>query len=113
VVAVIGDGGLAMSGMELLTLSREGIPVTVFVFNDGYLNLIRVQQEREFGQSHAVRLHNPDMEALAEACGVGYARLDADVRARIRGVLDARAPSLVEVPLGESAGCDGSGAEPE
>ena len=35
VVAVLGDGGFAMSGMELLTAVREKIPLTVIVFNDG------------------------------------------------------------------------------
>ncbi|MFH1765284.1 MAG: thiamine pyrophosphate-binding protein [Gemmatimonadota bacterium] len=104
VVAVIGDGGLAMSGMELLTLAREMIPVTVFVFNDGYLNLIRLQQERDYGHSHCVRLHNPDMEVLSEAMGVGFFRLDEDVRARIRDALSLGGPALVEVPLGDSPG---------
>ena len=35
VVAVIGDGGFAMSGLELLTAVREKIPLTVVVFVDG------------------------------------------------------------------------------
>jgi len=102
VVAVIGDGGLAMSGMDLLTLARERLPVTVIVFNDGYLNLIRLQQERDFGHAHAVRLRNPDMEVLAEACGLAFIRLDSDVRSRIREGLEGGAPILAEVPLGES-----------
>jgi acetolactate synthase-1/2/3 large subunit len=102
VVAVIGDGGLAMSGMELQTLVREQVPVTVFVFNDGYLNLIRLQQERDFGHGHTVRLQNPDMEILAEACGVAFVRLDEDLRSGIRQALGGGVPTLVDVPLGES-----------
>ncbi len=102
VVAVIGDGALAMSGMELLTLAREGLPVAVFVFNDGYLGLIRAQQERDFGHGHAVRLRNPDMERLAEACGVAYVCLDSDVREGIRKAIGSGIPTLVELPLGES-----------
>ena len=49
VVVVMGDGGFAMSGMELLTAARDGIHVIVVVFNDGKLNLIRLQQLREYG----------------------------------------------------------------
>jgi len=103
VVAVVGDGGLAMSGMELLTLARERIPLTVLVFNDGYLNLIRLQQERDFGREHAVRLRNPAMDALAEACGVGYVRLDEDLRGGIRGAIAGGLPILAELPLAEAA----------
>jgi acetolactate synthase I/II/III large subunit len=103
VVAIIGDGGLAMSGMELLTLAREGLPVVVLVFNDGHLNLIRVQQERDFGHGHAVQILTPNMDALAEACGVGYANLDSDVRSAIREAVRGERPVLVELPLGDSA----------
>jgi acetolactate synthase-1/2/3 large subunit len=102
VVAVIGDGGLAMSGMELLTLVRERVPITVFVFNDGYLNLIRLQQERDFGHGHAVRLMNPEMETLAEACGAAFVRLDGGVREGIRTAIGNGVPTLVDVPLGDS-----------
>jgi len=102
VVAVIGDGGLAMSGMELLTLAREGLPVVVLVFNDGHLNLIRVQQERDYGHGHGVRIPGADMDALAEACGVAYARLDSDVRATLREAVTGGKPILVELPLGDS-----------
>ena len=42
VVAVVGDGGMLMSGLELATAVREGIDLTVIVFNDGYLNQIRL-----------------------------------------------------------------------
>ena len=34
VVAVVGDGGMLMSGLELATAARERIPLTVVVFND-------------------------------------------------------------------------------
>lgn len=103
VVAVIGDGGLCMSGMELLTLAREKLPITVFVLNDGYLNLIRLQQEREFGYAHAVELRNPDMEALADAVGIDYFRLDSEVESRLQAALALDRPALVEVPLGDSS----------
>jgi len=102
VVAVIGDGGLALSGMELLTLAREQVPLVVVVFNDGYLNLIRLQQIRDHGHTHAVRLRNPDMEALAAALGVDYALASADLVGTVRGALAAERPLLLEVRVGDS-----------
>jgi acetolactate synthase-1/2/3 large subunit len=102
VVSVIGDGGLAMSGMELLTLVREKLPVTVVVFHDRFLNLIRLQQEADYGRNHAVRLHTPDMEAFAEALGAGYMRVEGDPALTFEAALGAERPTLVEVVLGDT-----------
>jgi acetolactate synthase-1/2/3 large subunit len=102
VVAVIGDGGLAMSAMELLTAVREAIPLTLIVFNDGQLNLIRHQQVRDWGHTHAVRLLNPDMAALAASMGADYRLLDDDPDAALAEALASSRPVLVEVRLGDA-----------
>jgi acetolactate synthase I/II/III large subunit len=47
VVALTGDGGFLMRVSELETATREGVPMIVVVFNDGYLNLIKIRQERQ------------------------------------------------------------------
>ncbi len=104
VVALVGDGGFLMTAMDLACAAREGVPVVVIVFNDGYLNLIRLQQVRDEGKSAAVRLATPDLEGLATAMGVSYGRLEASAEQTIREVLAARSPTLLEVRLGDSAG---------
>lgn len=40
VVAVIGDGGFVLSGLELLTAYREKINFLVVVLNDGYFRFM-------------------------------------------------------------------------
>ena len=65
VVVVMGDGGLTMTGLELLTAVREKLSVVVVVFNDGQLNLIRLQQLKEFGRASGVELLVPDLEQFA------------------------------------------------
>ena len=103
VVAIVGDGGFLMSGLELLTMRRERLPIVTFVFNDGHLNQIRLQQLGSYGHAHAVDLINPDFAQLAGALGVDYLRMgeatDDDVRRALRG----DAPTLVEVVVGDSA----------
>jgi acetolactate synthase-1/2/3 large subunit len=99
VVAVVGDGGFAMNGLELLTAAREGIPLTVLVFNDGQLNRIRLQQIAQYGHPVAVGLQNPDFETLATAVGARYARVDGDPEGVLREALAAKAVTLVEVLL--------------
>ena len=104
VVAVVGDGGLLMSGMELVTAARERVALTVVVFNDGQLNQIRLQQYREFGRAHSVEVGTPDLETFAQSLGLGHARLGGDAEATLRSAIASGQPMLVEVQLGDSAG---------
>ena len=104
VVAVIGDGGLVMAGTELLTAVREGIALTVIVFNDGQLNQIRLQQLAEFGRAHDVTLRTPDLASFARALGTQYVRLSGDVRPQLRVAVTSPYPTLVEVLVGDSPG---------
>ncbi len=102
VVAVIGDGGFIISGMELLTAVRERIPLTVIVFNDGRLNQVRFQQLAAYGRSENVNLLNPNFGALAEAMGVRYARIDGDAEDVLRSAISGKHVTLVEVVVGDS-----------
>jgi acetolactate synthase-1/2/3 large subunit len=102
VVALIGDGGMAISAMELLTAVREGIPLTVIVFNDGALGQIRLQQLSSFGIDHATHLLNPDFALLAESLGVTYFLLEGDAEDVLRRALGTPGVSLIEVRLGDS-----------
>jgi acetolactate synthase-1/2/3 large subunit len=102
VVAIVGDGGFLMSGMELVTAVRERVPLTVVVFNDGQLNQIRLQQHRDFGHAHSVELGTPDLETFAASVGLGYLRVAGDVEAGLRAALASQQPTLVEVAVGDS-----------
>jgi len=102
VVVILGDGGFAMSGMELLTAVREKIPLTVIVFHDGRLNLIRLQQFANFGQSESVDILNPDFSMFADALGVRYALVDGNAEEVLQNAMDSPVPTLVEVLVGDS-----------
>lgn len=102
VVTVMGDGGFMMSGLELATAAREGIPIVLIVFNDGQLNLIRLHQIREFGHPHAVELYVPDLARFAESVGVRYRTASGDWSRQIAEALIAPEPTLIEVKVGDS-----------
>lgn len=81
---------------------REGIPLTVIVFNDGALGQIRLQQLSSFGIAHATNLLNPDF-----AFAVGIPRrdlllLEGDAEDVLRRALGTPGVSLIEVRLGDS-----------
>jgi acetolactate synthase-1/2/3 large subunit len=102
VIAIVGDGGFAMSGMELLTAVRENIPLTAVVFADGVLNHIRLSQLQRWGASANVTLLNPDFRRFAEAVGARYTKYTGN-RSDLDQAVEGAGVSLVEVPLADSA----------
>ena len=70
VIAVCGDGGLAMGVGELATLVQERLPVTVLVVDDGGYGMLRYDQARVGDPEVGVDLVGPDLSALAAAYGL-------------------------------------------
>jgi thiamine pyrophosphate-dependent acetolactate synthase large subunit-like protein len=100
VVAVVGDGGLQMSALELATAVQEKLATVVLPIYDECLTLIKATQERRYsGRYIAVDLKNPDFELLARAFGVRYWRADdeAALECALREALATDVPALVEV----------------
>src|SRR5262249_12158322 len=102
-IGVDGDGGLQLNLQELETIRRLALPVKLFIVNnDGYAS-IRTSQSRYFGRlagadaSSGVTL--PDLRRIADAFELPYARIDSDAGLvdRLRGLLDAPGPIIVEV----------------
>jgi acetolactate synthase-1/2/3 large subunit len=102
-ISVDGDGGLQLNIQELETARRLQLPIKLFVLNnDGYAS-IRTSQSRYFGRlagadaTSGVTL--PELGRVVEAYGLPYARIDTDrgLTERIRGLLDAPGPIVVEV----------------
>lgn len=75
VLCFVGDGGLGMTLAELETIARLELPVTVVVFNDSALSLIRIKQSSgnqgtDHGGPKAVSYRFTDFAALAPSLGV-------------------------------------------
>ncbi len=103
VVVLMGDGGFAMSGMEVLTAIREGLQLLVIVFKDGHLGLIRLAQMGGGGHSFATQLQNPDFSMLARAVGANYFKLESHPEEILRNCLQMSGVTLLEVCLEDSA----------
>jgi len=104
-ICVDGDGGLQLNIQELETARRLGLPIKLFVAsNHGYAS-IRTSQSRYFGRlagadaTSGVTL--PPLDKVVAAFGLPYARIDSDrdLTARIRELLDAPGPVVVEVMM--------------
>ena len=102
VVCLVGDGGLCMVLAELETLARLWLPVTVVVFNDAALTLIKLKQGDGQGGPGAVGYAGVDFAAVAAGLGVP-GRVVSDV-AQLRAALSThgRGPLLVDARIDPS-----------
>jgi acetolactate synthase-1/2/3 large subunit len=102
VVAVVGDGGFAMTGMELLSAAREGVSLVVIVFVDGALGQIRFQQLAEYGATHAVKLRNPDFGLFAAAVGAHHELIGENIEMAVHDAIGHGGVVVLEVPVGDT-----------
>lgn len=102
VVALCGDGGIAMSIAELETAVRERVRPIVIVFDNRRYGTIRMHQERRgTGVGVATDLGPVDFAAVAEGFGARGIRVadDAAVEGAIREALASDRPTLVQLAL--------------
>jgi acetolactate synthase-1/2/3 large subunit len=104
-VALVGDGGLAMTMAELETAVRERARVIVVVFDNQRYGTIRMWQERRgTGQGVATELGPVDFAAIARACGARGVAVERDdeLEPALRQALVAERPTLIHVTLDRS-----------
>jgi acetolactate synthase-1/2/3 large subunit len=104
VVALTGDGGLLMCAAELLTASRERLPVIVIVFSDASLSLIEIKQQQRSYEPAGVALGSISWPALAGSFGVpaSCATTRAELVRCVEQALERRGPSLIEAKIDRS-----------
>jgi pyruvate dehydrogenase (quinone) len=69
VIALSGDGGIAMLLGDLLTAIQENIPLKIVVFNNGTLGFVELEMKVEGLLNAFTDLQNPDFGKLAEVIG--------------------------------------------
>ena len=90
VVALAGDGGMAMTMAELETATREGIRIIVLVFDNERYGTIRMWQARRgSGEGVGTELGPVDFVAIARGLGARGIRVerDADLESALRQAL--------------------------
>lgn len=100
VLAIAGDGGFAMTAMELATAAAEGLDVTVVVLDNGEYGTIRMHQERSYpGRPVATALTSIDVATLADALGArGFTVTGpGDLADTLRAAMAYAGPSVVHI----------------
>ena len=98
IICIAGDGGFQYTAHELATLSQYNLPVKILLVNDNAYGIIGFLQRTMFGQTHEVKLKNPDFCALAAAHGIPAQPVSEleDLRRQLPGWLQTPGPALLE-----------------
>ena len=79
VVAIVGDGAMLMTGMEVITAATYDIAPLIFIFNDGELGQIAEFQKIPLKYKTCTTLSNVNYEGVAIAAGLPYLQIDNDI----------------------------------
>jgi len=99
VIALSGDGGLAMLLGELLTLRQMRLPVKIVVFSNGALSFVELEMKAAGIVTYATSLDNPDFAGIARAAGLSGTRVEkaSELDDALRAAFDCDGPALVDV----------------
>jgi len=99
VVALAGDGGLAMMLGDLLTLRQLKLPVKIVVFNNSSLAFVELEMKAAGIVNYGTNLDNPNLADIAKAAGLHGTRVEYpnDLEAALRTAFATPGPALVEV----------------
>lgn len=100
VVALMGDGGMMMTGYELATAVKEKAKVRLIISNNANYGTIRFHQETHYpGRPFATELVNPDFAMLARsfgATGLSVTKPE-DAAPALAEALAADGPAVIDV----------------
>jgi acetolactate synthase I/II/III large subunit len=106
VFCLVGDGGLGMVLGELETAARLRLPLTIAVFNDSALSLIRIKQ-RASGQGGggAVSYGPTDFARIAAGYGIRSAKVTCrqELQDAARRSLEVAGPMLLDLQVDASS----------
>jgi pyruvate dehydrogenase (quinone) len=99
VVALSGDGGLAMLMGDLLSIRQNDLPVKIVVFNNSSLNFVEVEMKAAGVVNFGTDLDNPSFAAVAQAVGIRGIRVEkpGELEDALRSALADPGPVLVDV----------------
>ena len=103
-IATCGDGGIQINIQELETVSRNQIPLKLFIINNKSLGMVREFQDLYFNknyQSTVTGYGHPDFKKIAHAYDFEYVAMTSVSKDDkvLQGILKNSRPVLIEVSL--------------
>ena len=100
VVCMVGDGGMLMTGQEMILAVERNLPILFIVSSNGTYGSIRKHQEHFYpGRVSGTSLHNPDFVEMAKSYGMPAYRIkdQAEIDSALNHVWTAHTPVLIDV----------------
>ncbi len=103
--AILGDGGFQMCAMEVMTAVNYGIALTIVLFNNSTMGLIRKNQHYLYNSRFIdCDFINPDYALLAQSFGIVHRRLESEADlAQLETVDFHHGVNLIEIMLDQDA----------
>ncbi len=101
-IAILGDGGFQMCCMELMTAVNYQQPITVIMFNNSTMGLIRKNQFQQYNKRFInCDFINPDYELLSRSFGINHKKIESgsDLDELFNTVDFKHAINLVEIMI--------------
>lgn len=103
VICFSGDGSFLMNIQELATIADLKPNIAIVLFNNGYLGLVRQQQELFFGQKYIASkfMSSPDFAAIAKGFGLSAFDLEKSPNPKqaLSEALSMNGPVFINVPI--------------
>lgn len=99
VAALVGDGGMLMTGVELETAVRAGARILVIAFRNGLYGTIVMHQAQTYGRTAGVDIGSVDLASYARSLGAeGLIVYSPDeLRPALKTALRAEGPIVVDI----------------
>lgn len=103
-IVVTGDGGFQINIQEMETVSRNKIPMKLFVLNNQSLGMVREFQDLYFNKNYQSTVKgygNPDFKKLASAYNFQYVKMTTLKKndGVLKKILEETRPVLIEVVI--------------
>jgi len=106
VMAILGDGGFQMCCMEMMTAVNYDLPLTVLMFNNSSMGLIRKNQYQNYDEHYIdCDFINPDYSQMMKSFGFSYQRIEneMDIQRTFETVDFVGGRTLIEIMLERDA----------
>ena len=101
VISVSGDGGFLFSGQELETAVRLKLNIVQLIWNDGYYDMVKFQEEAKYGKNAGVKFGPVDYVKYAESFGAkGFRATNSEELANaLDQAQQAAGPVIIDIPV--------------
>ncbi|MFF8188212.1 ubiquinone-dependent pyruvate dehydrogenase [Microbacterium sp. NPDC016588] len=97
VIALAGDGGIAMLLGDLLSIRQNDLPIKIVVFDNSALDFVEVEMKAAGIVNAGTDLKNPDFAEVARAIGIPGYRVTTgeELRHALAEAFDSPGPALI------------------